>query len=229
MRYKDILLWGHSLADFTEMFNLTEKDLQGKVLDFYGGPDSFNAEFTAKGGKVVSCDSIFKLSREDIEKRVETVFDEMLKIVKHNQDRFIWDKFKSPDELAEARHKNIELFLKDYEQGKADERYIACEYDHMPFKDGEFDLALCSHYLFANCPEQTIEFHISAITELCIVARELRIFPLLNSLGEIPDFVGPLLQELNEMEYGVEIKAVPYEFQKKGNAMLRIWPQTCDV
>ena len=57
----------------------------------------------------------------------------------------------------------------------------------------------------------------------------MRIFPLLDSLGDIPDLVGPVTKALHENNLGVEIRAVPYEFQKKGNAILRVWAQMCEV
>ena len=99
----------------------------------------------------------------------------------------------------------------------------------LPYQHDEFDLALCSHYLFSNCPNQSLEYHVEVIQNLANVAKEVRIFPLLNSHGEIPALVGPVIQKLHESEHGVEIKSVPYEFQKNGNAMLRVWLQVCEV
>ena len=34
---------------------------------------------------------------------------------------------------------------------------------------------------------------------------------------------------LQARDFGVEVKAVNYEFQKGGNAMMRVWAQTCAV
>jgi hypothetical protein len=44
----------------------------------------------------------------------------------------------------------MQTFLADYEQGKAEGRYVAGEVPYLPFKYGSFDLALCSHFLFGS-------------------------------------------------------------------------------
>jgi hypothetical protein len=226
---QDIFLWGHSLADFIEMFILTEQDLQSKILECCSGPSSFNIELTTKGGQVISCDPLFTLSFEEISTRVNAIFPAMLKTIEANKDRFIWSTVTSPVELAKQRKENIHLFLDDYMKGIAETRYQAGSLPKLPYSQYEFDLGLCSHYLFANCPDQSVEFHISAIKNLCSVAHEVRIFPLVDSQGEIPIIVGPVMKALYNCDYGIEIKSVPYQFQKKGNAMLRVWTQVCAV
>jgi len=40
------------------MFALTPGDLLGKILDCGAGPSSFNAELTAEGHEVTSCDPL---------------------------------------------------------------------------------------------------------------------------------------------------------------------------
>lgn len=53
------------------MFALTPRDLRGSILDCAAGPASFNAEATAAGHRVVSCDSLYRLSADGIRDRVE--------------------------------------------------------------------------------------------------------------------------------------------------------------
>ncbi len=227
--YRDILLWGHSFDAYTRMFALTEADLKLKILDCCGGPSSFNSILTQKGGNVISTDEIFNLPKKKLEQKVNEVFDEMLSVIEANQDKFTWDDIKSPQALADIRRENIEIFLNDFEQGKEAGRYISDVPPNLHFQHYEFDLALVSHYFFANCPEQSVEYHVESVNNLCDVAKEVRIFPLLDSNGEIPEIVGPVTQALHQAGLGVEIKAAPYRFQKKGNAMLRAWAQTCEV
>ncbi len=74
-----------------------------------------------------------------------------------------------------------------------------------------------------------MEFHIEMIRSLCDVAQEVRIFPLFNSHGELPSILGPLMHHLTNQNIGLEINAVSYQFQMKGNAMLRLWAQTCEI
>jgi hypothetical protein len=227
--YRDVLLWGHSLADYNKMFLLNEHDRKSKLLDCCGGPSSFNAELTAQGGQVISCDPLFALTFDKMKRRINEVFAEMLVGVKYFSDRFMWTEVLTPEELADIRSKNMEIFLQDFKVGVKNRRYLSCSLPKLNFDHEQFDLAVCSHYLFAHSPDQSEDFHIKAIASLCKVAKEVRIFPLLDSEGEIPALVGPVIHALQQMDHGVEIVAVPYEFQKKGNAMLRVWAQTCKV
>lgn len=52
------------------MFALTTGGLMGKILDCAAGPSSFNAELTAKGYEVTSCDPIYSLTAEEILTRI---------------------------------------------------------------------------------------------------------------------------------------------------------------
>jgi hypothetical protein len=68
------------------------------------------------------------------------------------------------------------------------------------------------------------EFHLASIQELCRIAGEVRIFPLLNQFSrEVSPLVPLVMKELAAQGYNLEIKQVPYEFQKGGNQMLRVW------
>lgn len=227
--YRDIVLWGHGFEEYKRMFNLTEAELKLAILDCCGGPSSFNAVLTQQGGHVVSTDKLFALAKPELSQKIASVFTEMLETIELNRDRFTWNEICSPQELAADRQKNIKLFLNDFEKGIKECRYLADTPPDLPFKHYQFDLALCSHYFFANSPDQSVEFHVKAIKNLCDVAKEVRIFPLLDSKGEIPAFVGSVTQAFNQAGMGVEIKTVPYRFQAKGNAMLRVWAQTCEL
>ena len=67
------------------------------------------------------------------------------------------------------------------------------------------------------------EDRLAAITEMCRVAKEVRVFPLLQSFsGEESDHLNPIVTELKKRSFRVEIQEAPYEFQKGGNKMLRV-------
>ncbi len=86
--------------------------------------------------------------------------------------------------------------------------------------DDQFDLGLCSHFLFLYSELFDFEFHRSAVCEMLRVAREVRIFPLLTlNLAPSPQ-VPRLVEWLEDQGYGVEIKRVGYELQRGGNEML---------
>jgi ubiquinone/menaquinone biosynthesis C-methylase UbiE len=119
--------------------------------------------------------------------------------------------------------KAMQEFLEDFPSGLQQGRYMTAELPILPFENGQFDLALCSHFLFAYSHLLSEEFHRSAITEMCRVAKEVRVFPLLQSFsGEESHHLNPIVTELKKRSFCVEIQEAPYEFQKGGNKMLRV-------
>lgn len=229
MQNNGLVLWGHSLADYQEMFDLGQSDLNKSILNCGSGPSSFNAEMTKAGHQVVSSHELYSLTRDELEKQINQYFQDMLAKIQAEQDHFLWDHIGSLNELASARQESLQKFLKDYEAGKKEQRYQAIKFEKLPYKDLEFDLALSSHFLFFNQDESDAEFLKAVLLELCRVAHEVRIFPLVNHHGETSPLVAPLLLELQQKNLGVEIRQVPYKFQKNGNAMLRIWAQECKL
>ncbi|MEM1243778.1 MAG: SAM-dependent methyltransferase [Pseudomonadota bacterium] len=229
IKYNDVVLWGHSYQEYIQMFALGPEDLNKNIINCRGGPATFNAMLSKQGGKVISTDPLFALPFDKMKQEIDQVFTNMLKVLKKYQDRFVWKTVTSPDELAKRRYQDIKDFLQDFPEGKKAGRYQGYRITELPYAHDSFDLALCSHYLFSNCPDQSMEYHVKVIEKMAYIAKEVRIFPLLDSQGEIPELVGPVIQKLHETEHGVEIKAVPYEFQQKGNAMLKVWLQVCEV
>ena len=67
-----------------------------------------------------------------------------------------------------------------------------------------------------------LQFHISAIREMCRVAREARIFPLLRLGAKPSPHVPGVVEHFGNAGYEVDIVTVIYEFQRGGNKMLRI-------
>jgi hypothetical protein len=65
------------------------------------------------------------------------------------------------------------------------------------------------------------QFHREAVTEMCRVATEVRIFPLLALGGERSPFVDRCARELRASGREVSIEVVPYEFQRGAFEMLR--------
>jgi hypothetical protein len=65
------------------------------------------------------------------------------------------------------------------------------------------------------------EFHIASVRELCRVAREVRLFPLLALGGSPSPHVAPVTAAL-PAGCTAEILPVTYEFQRGGNEMLRV-------
>jgi hypothetical protein len=64
----------------------------------------------------------------------------------------------------------------------------------------------------------TFDFHTASIREMLRVAREVRIFPLLDVNAQESRYLQGVLESLQE--YWPEIHKVNYEFQRGGNKML---------
>ena len=222
INYKDIVPWGRSFDEYVKMFSLTPDDLNLKILDCGGGPSSFNAEMTKRGKKVISIDPIYNLSADDIEMRINETHDDVINQTRVNVDKFIWQNISSVEELGRIRMAAMKQFLDDYERGKIEGRYIYTELPLLPFTDKEFDIALSSHFLFLYSSNLSLDFHREAINEMVRVAREIRIFPLVDVNAVPSPYVEHIKKELVKKDYKVAIKKVEYEFQKGGNEILRI-------
>ena len=204
------------------MFDLTPKDLSGSILDCAGGPASFNAEGTRKGYRIVSCDPIYRFTANEISARVDAMYDRLIKNVAARRDGFVWDGFGSPQRLGEARMEAMRRFLGDFPAGLEEGRYQSDGLPHLHFADQEFDLILCSHFLFTYSEQLSPDFHVSAIEEMCRVGREVRIFPLLKSYGGRSPHVEGVIRAFRRKGYRTEVEAVPYEFQRGGNELLSV-------
>ncbi len=217
-----VVPWGRSFDEYCRMFALTDSDLAGRILGAADGPASFNAEATQRGMRVVSCDPIYAFSTSEIRNRIAATSADILDQTRQNHREFVWTSITSPEALLETRMHAMELFLADYAIGAAEGRYVTAELPSLPFEDGTFDLALCSHFLFLYSEQLGAPFHHAAIEELCRVAREVRIFPLL-ALGAIgSSLVAPIAGSFRQLGYTVSIEGVPYEFQRGANKMMRI-------
>ncbi len=219
---KNIVPWGRSLAEYTAMFALSRDDLEKRILDCGSGPASFNAELNQQGGAVVSVDPLYAFSVDQIRNRIDETFDTVMQETRANAGEFVWKHILSIDDLGAVRMKAMQTFLSDYPQGRLTGRYLAEALPSLSLPDGVFDLAVCSHFLFLYSDHLDLGFHIEAITELCRVSGEARIFPLLQ-LGATPSpHVLPVSKHFRAEGYEVTQVPVSYEFQRGGNQMLRI-------
>jgi hypothetical protein len=75
---------------------------------------------------------------------------------------------------------------------------------------------------FLYTDQFTQEFHIDSIVEMCRVAKEIRIFPLLGLGGTQSRHVLPVAKALHGHGLRVKTETVKYEFQRGGNQMMRI-------
>jgi hypothetical protein len=217
-----VVPWGRSFDEYRRMFALTEAELRLRIVGCGDGPASFNAEATRRGARVISCDPIYRWETVEIRDRIAATYDQILDQTRLNAEEFIWDSIRSVEELGQVRMAAMQGFLDDYGPGKIQGRYVDAELPSLPFSDGSFDLALCSHFLFLYSSQLGAAFHRSAIQEMCRVASEVRIFPLLALGGRRSPYVDVNVDHFRHSGCDVSIENVPYEFQRGGNQMMRI-------
>ena len=205
------------------MFALSDADLQLRILGCADGPASFNAESTRRGTAVISIDPLYRLDSKTIRDRIAATYDRMLEQAQRNCHQFVWDTIQSVEELGRIRMQAMQAFLDDYDLGKRQGRYVDAELPSIAFQDKSFDLAVCSHFLFLYTEHLPEAFHRSAILELCRVAYEVRIFPLLALDGGVSPYVARIADDLRGSSE-VSLETVPYEFQRGGNQMMRVRP-----
>lgn len=217
MQLSKVVPWGRC---FKEMFSLSQADLQGNILGCGDGPASFNAEATAAGTKVISVDPIYCFSANQIESRVNEISHNIAQQLKENASNYIWSTFQNVEAVVSARLAAMKDFLKDYESGKKEGRYVEASLPLLTFKENQFTLALCSHFLFLYSEHITEEQHIAGVLELCRVTKEVRIYPLITLDGRPSPYLAPVIEAVTSAGYSAETVAVPYSFQRNATEML---------
>jgi hypothetical protein len=218
-----IVPWGRSCNEYCLMFSLSAQNLSGRVLDCGGGPASFTAELSACGHRAVSVDPIYVYSGSEIRARFEAMAEPMLSQVRATPGDWTWSYHRDPDRLLANRRAALESFLADYEHGLRDRRYIVGELPSLPFASGSFRLAVCSHLLFLYSGLLSEAFHIESLRELCRVAHEVRVFPLLTLRREPSPHLAAVQAALDAEGWTSEAVRVNYELQRGGNQMLRVF------
>jgi hypothetical protein len=175
---------------------------------------------TAAGYQVTSIDPIYQFTGTEIKSRFDACVDGIIEQVRNTLNNWVWNYHKSPEDLRANREKAIALFLADYAQGKSESRYINAELPRLDFAEQQFQLALCSHFLFLYSAHLSLEFHLDSIRELCRIAEEVRIFPILTLAQERSPYLDSVKDSLAKEGIASEIIQVPYELQKGGNQMI---------
>jgi len=221
MELSKVVPWGRSLNEYKEMFSLSEDDLKKNILGCGDGPACFNAELSKVGSNVVSIDPIYQFNTGEIRSRIDEVYPQVMEQVAKNKGDYVWKNIADIEAMGQIRMDAMQAFLNDYEQGKKSGRYINASLPTLPFQNSEFELALCSHYLFLYSEHVNQDQHILSMRELCRVASEVRVYPLL-SIGnnEASPHLEPVMSVLKKSGFNVSLVPVEYEFQKGATEML---------
>ena len=222
MQLKNVVPWGRNLREYKEMGLFSDADRDKKILGCGDGPASVNKELTNIGVRITSIDPIYQFSKEQIQKRVEETSQIVSEQLRKNRTDFVWKNITNVEALIGLRLEAMDSFLQDYTDGKQQGRYQHQELPKLNFKDNEFDLAWSSHFLFLYSEYFDEEFHKQAIAEMLRVAKEVRIFPLLDLQNQSSKHLDAVLKYLKEHDYTYEITKSDYEFQKGATEVLKI-------
>jgi len=218
---QSVVPWGRSLEEYESMFALSQSDLSRRIISFGDGPASFNAQMHERGKKVTSVDPIYQFTQQELKGRIDETVALVMEQTCKNMDNFTWHHIASPDELRRLRVHAMETFLDDFEAGRTQQRYIAHSLpQQLPFDENSFDLGLSSHFLFLYS-QLGLTFHISAISEMIRLCKEIRIFPLINLDAKKTVLAQQVIDHFSK-HYMTRIVTVSHEFQKGGNEMLQI-------
>lgn len=206
-----VVPWGRRFHEYVEMFCLSEIDLSKKIIGFGDGPASFNYEATQQGYNVISLDIVYQFTKEQISKRVEETRDVVLQQTKENAENYNWTAIKDIKELENLRMGAMSLFLKDYDIGKQEKRYI---YHKLPertqFENNTFDIGLSSHFLLMYT-SLGLDFHMKAIDEMLRICKEVRITPIVDLDGNPSELAKQIIRHY-EKTYKTTIEVTFYKF-----------------
>jgi hypothetical protein len=223
-RIGEMLVSSRSLAEYREMFRLTDQDLAKTVVDCPGGAASFTAEVNRAGGRVTACDPMYREDAAAIGALTLADMRRANRYQRENPGEYVWTFFADPDEYLVARTRAAELFTEHMTAHPDD--YVVASLPALPFADQAFDLALSSHLLFAYADRLDREFHLDSIRELARVAAEVRVFPLVPfGFPDNPD-LPRVIDELDRCGLRAELVGVDYELQRGADTMLRVMRQT---
>ncbi|QGQ19643.1 methyltransferase domain-containing protein [Cellulomonas sp. JZ18] len=213
-----MIVSSRSEQEYRAFFALGDDDLAGRVLDCSAGASGFTAAVGAAGGDVTAVDPVYA-DPQALRDTVERSAAAGAALVDAHDDRFTWSWYGSPQRHRALRDAALATFLEDL--AARPERYVVGSLPDLPFPDGAFDLALCSHLLFTWADVLDAPWHHAALTELLRVAHEVRVFPLVQrGAGEPVGFLPALLDTLRDEGRCVQVVPVPYEFQVGADRML---------
>lgn len=213
-------------AEYERMFGLNEGLLRrGRVLDVAAGASSFAAEARRMGIDVVCADPRYaqtpdRMSEEGYAE-IETSSEKLARLA----HRFDWSYYGHIDNHKAGRIRSMELFIQDYSQPDAGERYIAEALPSLSFADDTFSLVLCSHFLFLYRDQFGDDFHRAALKELMRVCRpggEVRVYPLLSLGWEPYPGMAELIEELESLGGTCSFEKSGLPFIPGSSELLRI-------
>ncbi|MBB6673891.1 class I SAM-dependent methyltransferase [Cohnella nanjingensis] len=198
-----------SYDEYLQMFNLTEERLrEGPVLDAAGGASSFTAALCALGLDARAADPFYGGDREAVISAAEAEIGVSSAKLEANRAFYDWSYYGSPERHRALREASCARFAGHFRSDEGNGRYAAAALPNLPYADGTFSLALCSHFLFLYADQFGPEFHEAALRELLRVVKpggEVRIYPLISLRWEPYAHLPGLLEALGELAEASEM------------------------
>ena len=139
-----VVPWGRSYTEYVNMFDLSEADLQGRILGCGDGPAGFNSVLTQRGGDIVSIDPIYAFDAAQVKNRVTETYDAVMAQMRNNQSDYVWSVISSVEELGCIRMSAMETFLSDFEPGSVKAATWRESYPPCPSRAAR-STSLCRH------------------------------------------------------------------------------------
>jgi hypothetical protein len=217
-----MLLTSRSFEEYVAFFDLDADRLPDRVLDCCAGASSFVAGTCARGLDAIAADPVYVNDEQTLTQASTAGATGGSRLIAAHQDRFSYAWYGSAQRRDTMRVTAAEIF-REHRRGHP-ERYVAASLPALPFADQAFALALCSHLLCTWADHVDEQWHLDSLVEMCRVAAEVRVFPLvLQGSGEPVPFL-PRLRHHLQADFGItsQISAVAYEFQIGANRMLTL-------
>ncbi len=218
----DIIVTARPFDEYLAMFDLAVADvIVGAILDCPAGASGFAAGVRAMGGDVTAVDPAYCVPHDDLVARARRDAAFGNDYVASNPHVYAWDFFRDLDDHLSRRMAAVDAFDRDRRQNP--DQYVQAQLPELPFADNEFDLVVSSHLLFVYPDHFDRSAHVAGALELSRVASgEARIFPLVDTtMGRWPH-LDELRRDLAAAGHASEVRRVPYEFIRGGDAMLVI-------
>jgi hypothetical protein len=227
--FDGVVFFGRRLNEYVKMFDLKLDELTDrKLLDCAAGPAAFAAQAAELGISVVACDPMYELDLATL----RTCVDRDAQMVQEKQAKT--PQFFHPElEPTSKRREDMEIFLLDYERGKALGRYVPASLPTLPFQDASFDITLSANFLFLYSDPESggmmdgspldYAFHSKAIAELMRVTRqEVRIYPLQGPDVKEHAYLSRIVDECKQSGFSASVVPVPQRDIIGAEDMLRI-------
>lgn len=222
LNLSNILPWGRSYAEYLEMFSLSENDLNKRILSCADGLSSFNAEASALGLNILSCDPVYQYDISEIKLLIKNSYQEIISGIEKHQGNFFWKRFANIQALSEYRKKVFVEFFDHFSQLRNSDKYLQASLPNLPFNNDSIDLLLISHFLFLYTENINFELHCTYIKECLRVSKEMRIYPLATLNNEPYPHLTKIINHCESLGFTIYTEEVAYRFLKSANEMLVI-------